>query len=75
MTELNRWWWWWRVASPLFFVDVRLPFFTIRTSTMTYQFDRAEYEYGVFQVSFFKWHCELSLYDTLRRIMERQRHD
>lgn len=44
-----------------FDVSIRLPFFGVENSCMTYVFERREWVYFLFEVKFFKWSWQFRL--------------
>lgn len=57
--------------DPLLYVDIRLPFFEIRTTLMHANTISNEYSYMRFKVQIFKWNIGFNLYDTEYRRRQR----
>jgi hypothetical protein len=49
--------------TPLLWIDIRLPFFSIKTVLMTRDDNRYSFTYSDFRVDLFKWNFHISLYD------------
>jgi len=62
----------WRLFLPMFHLAIEIPFLWIRTAVMNYRAEMMEGEYIVLQIHFIKWKFEFRLYDTCRRIVERE---
>ena len=60
---------------PLLYVEIQIPFFSVRSSLWRHDFCRTMIEYTMFEVRLWRWKVEFSLYDTTRRFLERRKND
>ena len=58
---------------PLLHISIKIPFVRIRTNLMAENIANGYREYLGLYIGIHKWHWELALYDTHRRIIERNR--
>jgi len=57
---------------PLLHVFIEVPFFSVHSCLMMKQIESDNIQYIVLQIRIFKWSFEIGLYDTFRRIRERE---
>ena len=55
--------------------DIRIPFFSIRTTLMNYSDISDTFEYSAFEIRIFKWNFTIDLYDTRSRKFRRRNND
>lgn len=56
---------------PVLHIDIAIPLVRVRTTLMAENVAHGCREYIVLQVKIHKWHWDIAIYDTYRRISER----
>jgi len=62
----------WRWFLPLLHLHIQLPLLSITTMIMNYSDESQQRQFVALQVHFYKWHFEIELYDTHRRMQMRE---
>jgi len=65
--KLSRFW----NYLPLLHIYIELPFLTVRTSFMYRRHEMDAVEYIALDIHLYKWHWEIKLYDTFKRMQDR----
>lgn len=60
------------IYRPILHIDIEIPFVRIHTAIMADKTITGYREYVALHIDIHKWHWRMDLYDTHRRIIERQ---